>query len=338
MTFKTIINNIDLPSYSVLKKTIPDILEISEHDQEKVWSSFESFEFSRLELLLEEWDRLFWYGIYREDSLENILALSMGYICKLWNEEDRFNEILGAILDLMGHVLGRDIVIQINDIGDEKNIFDNNQLEVLNGLIISPTFIPQRIIENLYDHGISKWQDITEFSERQIIKRFGFSVKTLNLINCLWELYYFAKEICSRILSSDKDIEKDSFESLVRSWILCRKEKERYAQILMQRMGWQGNRSETLESVAQRNGITRERVRQIEKKLMVKLKYPKSVEALYPLWIAIDSFLQSSNGLAYISELAEFLKDHYKWVKKPPISGLSNLIEFCPEEIIQKKK
>jgi len=337
MTFKTKINNIDSPSHSVLKKTIPDILNISERDQEKVWSSFESLEFNQLNLSSKEWNRLFWYGIYREDSLENILAFSTGYICKLWNEESKFNEIITAILNLMGRVLERDVAMQINNIGDERNIFDDNQIETLNGLIISPTFIPPRIMDSLYDHEILTWRDITNFSERQIINRFGFSVKTLNLIDCLWELYYFAKEICSRILSSDKDIEKDSFESLLRSWILCRKEKERYARILMQRMGWQGNRSETLESVAQRNGITRERVRQIEKKLMVKLKYPKSVEALYPLWIAIDSFLQSSNGLAYISELAEFLKDHYKWVKKPPISGLNNLIEFCPEEIIQKK-
>lgn len=323
-------------SLSVLTKTISDILNISENDKEKVWSSFESLEFRQLDLPSKEWDRLYWHGIYREDSLENILAFSMGYICKLWNEESKFNEIITAILNLMGHVLDRDIAIQVNDIGDENNIFDDNQIEALNGLIISPTFIPPGIMDSLYGHGILKWRDIAEFSEKQIIKRFGFTVKALNLINCLLELYPLSGELFPHILSSDKNIEKDSFELLIRSWILYRKEKERYAQILMQRMGWQGNKAETLEFIAQQHGVTRERIRQIENKLTAKLLHPKAVRALLSLWIVIDSLLQSSNGIISVSELAELLQHHYKWEEKPTFSGLNNLIRFCPKTIIRR--
>ncbi len=337
MTFKTKIDNIDSPlSFSVLTKTIPDILNISENDKEKVWSSLESLELSQLDLPPKEWDRLFWYGIYCEDSLENILALSMGYICKLWNKESKFNEIITAILNLMDHILDRDIAIQVNDIGDENNIFDDNQIEALNGLIISPTFIPRKIIGTLYDHWILKWQDITEFSERQIIKRFGFSVKTLNLIDCLWKLYPLSRELVSDILFFDNHIEKDSFESLMQSWILHRKVNDIYAQIYMKRMGWHGNKAETLESIAQQHGVTRERIRQIENKLTAKLFHPKAVMDLLPLWIVIDSLLRSSNGIISVSELAELLQHHYKWEEKPTFSGLNNLIRFCPKTIIKK--
>ena len=337
MTFKTEIDQIDFPpSFSVLTKTIPNILKISEYDQEKVWSSFEALELNQLNLPSKEWDRLFWYGIYREDSLENILAFSMGYICKLWNEESKFNEIITAILKLMRHVLSRDVAIQVNDIGDEKNIFDDNQIEALNDLILSPTFIPPRIMISLYNHNILKWQDIKESSEKQIINRFGFSVKTLNLIDCLWELYPLSRELVSHILFLDNHIEKDSFKSLMQSWVLHREANNIYVQIFMKRMGWHGNKAETLESIAQQHGVTRERIRQIENKLTAKFFHSKAVKALLPLWIVIDSLLQSSNGIISVSELAELLQHHYKWEEKPTFSGLNNLIRFCPEEIIRK--
>ena len=337
MTFKTKIDNIDSPSsFSVLTKTISDILNLSENDQEKAWSSFESLELNQLNLPSKEWDRLFWYGIYREDSLENILAFSMGYICKLWSEADKFNEVLDSILNLITHVTGRGVVLRVSDIGDEGRIFKNIQIEALNGLIISPIFIPRRIIGNLYDHGILRWQDITEFSERQIIKRFGFSVKTLNLIDCLWELYPLSRELVSDILFFDNHIEKDSFESLMQSWILHRKVNDIYVQIYMKRMGWHGNKAETLESVAQQHGVTRERIRQIEKKLTAKLFHPNAVNVLFSLWIVIDSLLRSSNGIISVSELAELLQHHYKWENKPTFSGLNNLILFCPKTIIKK--
>ena len=332
-----LLNNISSPShFSVLTKTIPDILNISENDQKKAWFSFESLELNQLNLPSKEWGRLFWYGIYREDSLENILAFSTGYICKLWSEEDKFNEVLDSILNLIRDALGRDVVLRVSDIGDERRIFKNIQIEALNGLIISPTFIPRKLIGNLYDHGILRWQDITELSERQIIKRFGFSVKTLNLIDCLWELYPLSSELVSHILFLDNHIEKDSFKSLMQSWILHREANNIYVQILMKRMGWHGNKSETLEFIGQQHGVTRERIRQIENKLTAKLFHPKAVRALLPLWIVIDSLLQSSNGIISISELAELLQHHYKWEEKPTFSGLNNLIRFCPETIIRK--
>ena len=341
MSFETKFDNIDSPvSFIILMKTIPDILNISENDKEKIWSSFESLEFSQLGLPSEEWSRLYQHGVFREDSLDNILVFSMGYIYKLWNEEDRFNEILDAILNLIGDVLGREVALPVNNIGDESYIFENIQIEALNGLIISPTFIPQRIIGTLYDHGILKWQDITKFSERQIIKRFGFSVKALNLIDCqmdcLRELYPLAKELISHIIFFDNHINKDSFESLMQSWILHRKVNDIYAQMFMKRMGWHGNKAETLESIAQQHGVTRERIRQIEKKVTAKLFHPNAVKVLFSLWIVIDSLLRSSNGIISVSELAELLQHHYKWEDKPTFSSLNKLIRFCPKTIIKK--
>jgi len=122
----------------------------------------------------------------------------------------------------------------------------------------------------------------------------------------------------------------------MQSWVLHQEANNIYAQIFMKRMGWHGNRAETLESIAQQHGVTREWIRQIENKLTAKFFHSKAVKALLPLWIVIDSLLQSSNGIISVSELAELLQHHYKWEEKPTFSGLNNLIRFCSEEIIRK--
>ncbi|MBU0702092.1 hypothetical protein KKE26_12520, partial [bacterium] len=57
----------------------------------------------------DEWDRLHHYCIYQEDFLENILALSIGYIYEIWHDKTRFHEILNSVLNLVENVLDRNV-------------------------------------------------------------------------------------------------------------------------------------------------------------------------------------------------------------------------------------
>lgn len=93
-------------SVSMLQRTIFDFLNISENERDWVWTSFESLRFADLDIPSDEWDRLRYHCIYQEDFLENILALSIGYIHKIWHNEARFNEIINSVLDLVENALG----------------------------------------------------------------------------------------------------------------------------------------------------------------------------------------------------------------------------------------
>ncbi len=68
----------------MLQRTILDFLDISENERDCIWNSFESLRFADLDIPSDEWDNLYHrYCIYQEDSLDNILALSIGYIYKI---------------------------------------------------------------------------------------------------------------------------------------------------------------------------------------------------------------------------------------------------------------
>lgn len=83
--------------------------------------------------------------------------------------------------------------------------------------------------------------------------------------------------------------------------------KDRDRDVLVARFGIEKPASVTLESVGQRLGVTRERVRQIEsaaiKKLSVKLS--KDLTALLK---TINNFVNNNGGLVSLDELAKYLK------------------------------
>jgi RNA polymerase sigma factor, sigma-70 family len=57
---------------------------------------------------------------------------------------------------------------------------------------------------------------------------------------------------------------------------------EREQIVLTKRFGLDGNEPMTLEEVGQEMNVTRERIRQIEKKAIIKLKHPTRSNSLKP--------------------------------------------------------
>ncbi|MDI6781222.1 MAG: hypothetical protein QME49_03835 [bacterium] len=99
-------NSVVPKSFSIPQRTILDFLNLSENERDYIWNSFEHLRFADLDLPLDEWDRLHHrYCIYQEDFLENILALSIEYIYKIWHDKARFCEILNSVLDLAENTL-----------------------------------------------------------------------------------------------------------------------------------------------------------------------------------------------------------------------------------------
>ncbi len=184
---------------SILKKTILDFLKISESDRDKIWDSFGRLQFINLDIHSNERERLTQYFIYPEDFLDNILALTMGYFCKIWGNESNFNEISDNVIRLIKKTLDKEISWQIEDVCSDKKIFSDIDFSLLKGLYISPSAIPQKLFHKLNSYGISKWYEILEISELEIIKRFGFSVKAFDFLKCLWSLLPYAKYIAKLI-------------------------------------------------------------------------------------------------------------------------------------------
>lgn len=121
-----------------------------------------------------------------------------------------------------------------------------------------------------------------------------------------------------------------SFEAMIASWLLHRAKNKRNVDILMHRMGWLGDKSKTLEEIGDIYELTRERVRQIESKLMLKIRKKCVITELFPLWSAIN-YIVKSIGILDLSDLGRQLINYFNWNSSPSPDGLESIISLHPE-------
>lgn len=308
--------NDDPAPYSLLKKTILDFLTISESEKDKIWTAFGDTLFANAGIQSNTLIQNQYFA--QEDTLDTMLALTIGYFCKIWENESTFNETRDNVIRLINKILDKEISWQTEEVCSDKKISPAIDFSLLKGLYISSSAIPQKLFKRLNSYGISKWDDILEISELEIIQRFGFCVKAFDLLLCLWSLRPYAKYMVT-LLSPviDQNTIWNSFESLVAARILYIARNETETQALKRRMGLTTHTQNRLEHIAEALEITKERVIYIEYRLMRMLCHPLRFKELLPLWIVIESFLQNAGTLS-VSELALQLQSYFKW-EQPPI-------------------
>lgn len=331
-----IATNVNL-SPNILQNNILEITNISEAEMDLAFKSLDGVKFAILGLSDGEWSRLRRFGIYPEDSLTDILSFSIEYIFDIWNDGNQFKEIIDGVLRILNKSMQHAVSLHLADLVSNKIIFSGIDLSALEGVIISPTFMPEKLIKPLFDSGITEWNDLSALTERDVVNRTGTASESLALLCCLQSLYPFVLKMAELVHIPHSQKENwTSFDRLIKAWVLRRAQREKNADMFMHRMGWGVDEPETLESIAKAKGLTRERVRQIEVELRLSLRHPNSIKELYPLWIVTDSFLQESGGICYVDELSEALQRYYKWKEKPSSSGLKNLVDYCPAKILNK--
>jgi hypothetical protein len=84
---------------------------------------------------------------------------------------------------------------------------------------------------------------------------------------------------------------------------------QRTREIISLRFGLKDGQRNTLESIGQRYGITRERVRQIEEAVLSDLKKPTSIKLFGPAFNSIDSFLNQEGKVVREERLLSSLTE-----------------------------
>jgi hypothetical protein len=330
--------NVPVDHHVFFDKPIIDIFDISDVDRDIIFTFFESLNFSVLEFSEEEWARLNYYCIYQEDTLDSILVLSIRYFRKLWPSDPQFSLTLNSLIALIAKILNKNVFLNIDNIASKDKMFpDSTCISILNSLSISPLFLPQDMLSKLNDFGIYKWGDIIELIECEILKRDGFSGRSLDLFTILESFYPYAEKMQNIMKPLVHGNSVPSLESIITNWVFKRAKNVRDTQVITDRMGWSGNEYQTLEYVGQKHGLTRERVRQIEKKYMQKLKHHKSLNELYHLWVIIDSLLYESGGILSLSEMTKKLQLLFKSVRPFSERGLDNIFIFAPKKLFQQE-
>ncbi len=116
------------------------------------------------------------------------------------------------------------------------------------------------------------------------------------------------------------DIEKTVAE------ILSTIDREREREIIARRYGIY-DRKETLEQIGELLGITRERVRQLEKAVMTKLKTvaEKDLPHIAAIEKAVGDIVQSMGGIARVSDISEKLVENASKIDQSRVAFLSQL-------------
>jgi len=123
-----------------------------------------------------------------------------------------------------------------------------------------------------------------------------------------------------------------STEQLVND-VLATIDREREREIIARRFGL-FDRKETLEQIGEMLGITRERVRQLEKSVITRLKSTAeqgTVPHIEDFQAKITELLQASGEVARVSELAARITDNPNREEQARVAFLSQL---CPELVV----
>jgi len=138
-------------------------------------------------------------------------------------------------------------------------------------------------------------------------------------------------------LVTNPALDYSSFDHIIRSFIQNAVSIPRDIEIALARLGIGRDAIPTLQEVGNAYGLTRERIRQIEKRAL-KIKVSKGLESLSLLWESIDGILNTGGGIQTIDNLAIRLRQCFSWRDKPSYESLIAILSLTSRYMINKDK
>lgn len=264
-----------------------------------------------------------------DDTIDLLLSTSLGYLLSTGISAESVDKLIDYIKQLLNEI--DDISSFFNDDNvTDIPIFYNIDLNLIKDIRIHS--LTCKNISCLFNGRTNlKWFDLNIVSERQILDTLGFNSNSFIAVNSMWKLKEEAYKLICSFSNSLSIVSFTSFQNLTSSFVKSIIKKPYHFTVIMGRLGFLEDRRWTLEELGQKLNLTRERVRQIEKKYYDILGKPKTLELLNPLWHAIDDVLISGGGVCCPSEIATFVKINWNWTAAPSDEALTSLISLSPK-------
>lgn len=313
-------------TWSLLSRTLPEVFQVT-----LPWCkpSIEDKQLliSCLGISSDDIDKLREIVLFPEDPIELLISITTGYLLQAGIRDNTLLIILDHLARLSGFSDHSQLLIYNSNIS-ETAIYADMQTSLFEDFRLPQGSYTNFILRNDERNSALIWGDVANISERSVIERLGFTVQGLNVINHLWQLKDQAFKIQDAVLKGLPAKAYCSFGQLVDAFVQTVVKNGRESSVLKGRLGLLNGRKWTLEELGQRENLTRERIRQIEKKLLSILKKPSVLEQLNLLWLAVDETLTSGGGVCCVVEIAESLRNRWKWSTLPSDEGLASLISL----------
>jgi len=125
------------------------------------------------------------------------------------------------------------------------------------------------------------------------------------------------------------EIDYSSFSSMIRTWLDSCKIRTREQEIIVMWLSSIENNRVTLQDIADKYSLSRERVRQIIDKAFRKVRHPVHSKKLRPFWNKIDEVVDSGGGVIGLPQLAQTIGKELQWDRPPGPTSLKRLVTQC---------
>jgi len=321
-------HGVDEPApWSLLRKTIPDIFPLGDHELATLWvSAGERSVGTSIDLPEDDWQRLAAAAIYKEDGFDVLLAVTLGYLVESQISPEAFDAIVDSVTSLVR--TGRQFAqYQPETAAIDKPIVTPTELAAIRGFRVDSFEVPEEHLEHLRARGVQLWGDLASVTERGVLKSSGLCLGALRRIREIWQMKLYA-QVATQQVSGLPDESCSSFACMVESFVelVARNDKDRT--IALGRMGLVDDRKATYDELGETLGLTRARVQQLWQKMIGKLRSPTRLGMLSRFWFAVFEALRLSGGVCMLSELAGGVANRLDWDESPSLTALETLLKL----------
>jgi hypothetical protein len=298
------------PPWSVLTRTIPEFFDLNSDERDLLYEAAERVPLSALALSAQSLAELRLISVSADDPFAFLLSLTLEYLFDFGIDGKAVEEIIGAFKSLTQRHLGRD---PISKPPSELPIISTLETETIGCFRIDSFGLPTRISKLLGSRSLHLWEDVSVMTERDIFEP-SSSFTDLEIIYALWRAKPYAPVVC-RQLSGPED--HDSFTDMVQRFVAKSAHNEKEYNILFARLRLDGGDKRTLGEVGQLYRLSRERIRQIEAKVLKSLYHRKNLATIARFRLAVVETLRVSGGACLLSELAKSVTLKMQWTEPP---------------------
>ncbi|MAU00655.1 MAG: hypothetical protein CL608_26215 [Anaerolineaceae bacterium] len=133
-------------------------------------------------------------------------------------------------------------------------------------------------------------------------------------------------------------LRKTLLEYLVENLLTKEMSDLRWRKIIRLRFGLDGNRTRTLKEIGEQFELTRERIRQLEKRALQHLKRATRSEPINSLYLLIENEMNVSGGIIAISQIRDFVEGVMEIGEIDAESAIIFLLKLRPKTFHELKK
>lgn len=266
-------------------------------------------------------------SLFPDDTVDVFCNFSLEYLINSGLSAEAISLIMGVVyndLDAASNIDSQTFTINVSDIP----VFSDINIDMISKFIV-PGIFWDKELSRLFENAENKtWINLKSITEREILEQYGTGYRGFLAVIAVWKLKKVACDLLDMFSESISVEAYSSFDQLIISFVQSLVKKPNDYLVVMGRLGYLDRRIWTLEELGCKLNLTRERIRQIEKKIFTVINKPKTLDRLSLLWYAVDEVLAEGGGACCIRELSSCLKSKWDWPELPTEQDVITLLEL----------